>query len=80
MPPGSVIMMNGQCDRRSVSVSGMMTWFHSPSARLLTLVRVSSERRKERFSSARGQSTDQPAPSPFEALRNMIRQNMKAPS
>ena len=58
----------------------MTTWLHSPSALRLTLVRVSSERRNERFSSARGQSTDQPAPSPLDALRNMIRQNMKAPS
>jgi hypothetical protein len=55
----------------------MTTWLNSPAALRLTLVRVSSENRKERFSSARGQSTDHPAPSPFEALRNMMRQNMK---
>jgi hypothetical protein len=46
----------------------------------LTVVRVSSEKRKERFSSARGQSTYQPAPSPSGALRKMMRQNVHAPS
>src|SRR5437899_534710 len=79
-PPGSVIMMNGQCESVCWSVSGMATWLKRPSMARLTVVRVSSEKRKERFSSARGQSTYQPAPSPSGALRKMMRQNVHAPS
>src|SRR5437764_318848 len=58
----------------------MATWLKVPSGARLTDVRVSSEKRNERFSSARGQSTNQPSPSPSGALRKMIRQNVHAPS
>ena len=73
-------MMNGHRASVSASVSRISAWLKSPFGARLTDVRVNSENRNDRFSSARGQSTDHPAPSPFEALRNMIRQNMKAPS
>ena len=53
-PPGSVIMMNGQRDSRSSSVSAITMWLKFPSSLLLTEVRVNSENRNERFWSALG--------------------------
>src|SRR5579862_8963570 len=73
-------MMNGHRASVSASVSRINAWLKSPFDARLTDVVVSSEKRNDRFSSARGQSTDQPAPSPLLALRNMIRQNIQAPS
>ena len=68
-PPGSVIITNGAVgdlrvgQPRRAAVIRLIC-----RASMLTGVRVSSERRMERFWSARGQSTPQPSPSPLRVV------------